>query len=50
MDICHDVLTRQKSRSEVFQLKGEKTEMRITPYFIKEKILQGLTITLQRAP
>jgi chemotaxis protein methyltransferase CheR/two-component system CheB/CheR fusion protein len=50
VDICHDVLTKQKARTETFALKGVETDLCITPYFIKEKILQGLTITLQRAP
>ncbi|MBY6163900.1 chemotaxis protein CheR [Mameliella alba] len=48
-DVCSDVLTRQKTRTETFEFAGHMQEMRVVPYFLKGTELVGLTITFQRA-
>ncbi|WP_043137313.1 chemotaxis protein CheB [Mameliella alba] len=49
VEICNEVLTLQKTRSETFDFDGVVQELRVAPYFLKGAELAGLTITLQRA-
>lgn len=49
VDVCSDVLTRQKIRIESFEFGNLQQELRVSPYFLKGSELAGLTLTIQRA-